>query len=205
MIIKIKTSDDIDHYKLVASVNNDILKDSEISYYAIDSNFIEINNKFICYPNDNKENILKRILKRICSYIFVMIYLNFNSLDDLLFSNEYTNIIHIKSLEDNSIVEINYCWNEEEKKIDMKLDVINVDIISNEMLVNINEKEYQQKKRIVKETYIFEAVIIFSIGITFLILAIIFNDIRMIIGQIVILSFFIMVFSIVFLNKKNKL
>lgn len=200
MLVKINKSEDLDNYVIKVSINNQTLTTNEISSFMTTEERLQIE---LFLTLDYNYSVKKRkFFMKILLYMFGIIYLYFRSLDEFLDSREYKNTICVESLNKDDILEINYFWNEQEKKVDVKIEIINGNIITNEISEIKNQAIYNQKLKYYNRIYIWSWILLFIIPITFLILACIFNHKKMIIAQIVVLIVFLIFFLLI--NRKKK-
>lgn len=199
MLVKINKSNDLSNYVIKTTINKHILNINKISNYMALGDKIEIESSLSLDESIEKNGFFKKLL----IYIFGLIYIYFNSLDELLDAREYKNTICVESFNDNSVLEINYFWDELKKKVDVKVKVSDGKIIINEISTIKNQIIYNQKIRRYKRIFISSWVLLLTIPLFFLIIAFIYNNERMIIAQSIILILFIILFFITYCKKKK--
>ena len=201
MLVKINKSDDLSKYIIRVKINDYILETDEVSHYRTMDGKIKIESvlSFDCIET-KKDNLFQKVGQ----YILWVLYIYFSSVDNLLDSREYKNIICVESFSENGVLEINYFWNEQEKKVDVEIKITEGNLTSNEILEINNQTVFDQNIKTYKKVIKCSMLILFTIPLIILIIACICKHKEMIISQIVILITFLFICFITYLIKKKK-
>lgn len=203
MLVKINKSDDLSKYIIRVKINDYILETDEVSHYRTIDGKIKIESflSFDCIET-KKDNLFQKVGQ----YISWILYIYFSSADNLLDSREYKNTICVDSFSEDGVLEINYFWNGQEKKVDAEIKVTDGNLTSNEILEINNQAVYDQNIKTYKKVIKCSMLILFIVPVIILMIACICKHKKMIITQIVILIIFILVCFIPYLIKtiKNK-
>lgn len=201
MLVKINKSDDLSKYIIRVKINDYILETDEVSHYRTMDGKIKIEStlSFDCIET-KKDNLFQKVGQ----YILWVLYIYFSSVDNLLDSREYKNIICVESFSENGVLEINYFWNEQEKKVDVEIKITEGNLTSNEILEINNQTVYDQNIKTYKKVIKCSMLILFIIPLIILIIACICKHKEMIIAQIVISITFLLICFITYLIKKKK-
>ena len=201
MLVKINKSDDLSKYIIRVKINDYILETDEVSHYRTMDGKIKIESvlSFDCIET-KKDNLFQKVGQ----YILWVLYIYFSSVDNLLDSREYKNIICVESFSENGVLEINYFWNEQEKKVDVEIKITEGNLTSNEILEINNQTVFDQNIKTYKKVIKCSMLILFTIPLIILIIACICKHKEMIIAQIVILITFLLICFITYLIKKKK-
>lgn len=201
MLVKINKSDDLSKYIIRVEINDYILETDEVSHYRTMDGKIKIESvlSFDCIET-KKDNLFQKVGQ----YILWVLYIYFSSVDNLLDSREYKNIICVESFSENGVLEINYFWNEQEKKVDVEIKITEGNLTSNEILEINNQTVFDQNIKTYKKVIKCSMLILFTIPLIILIIACICKHKEMIIAQIVILITFLLICFITYLIKKKK-